>query len=94
MKFTLGLLAGIAVGATITHYITSKEGEALIDKIKHDIDGVSDKISILAENLVEKGRSVVESNESQAPLIVEENIVLIVPEQKEEPAGAMNGISA
>jgi hypothetical protein len=39
MKFTFGLLAGIAVGAALVHYLTSKEGGALIDKIKEDIDG-------------------------------------------------------
>lgn len=94
MKFTLGLLAGIAAGAAITHYLASKEGAALIGKIKNDIDRVSEKISILAENLVEKGKSIVGSNENQAPLVVEENIVLIVPEQKEELTGAMNGIQA
>lgn len=92
MKFTFGLLAGIAVGAALTHYLTSKEGAAFIDKIKEDVDGVGEKISILAENLVEKGRSIVGSGTNSNPVIVEENIVFIVPEQKQELTGAMNGI--
>jgi gas vesicle protein len=83
MKFTFGLLAGIAVGAAMAHYLTSKEGSALIDKIKEDIDGVSEKISSLAENIVEKGKSIAGTGPAASPVIVEENIVLIVPDGKE-----------
>jgi gas vesicle protein len=83
MKFTFGLLAGIAVGAALTHYLTSKEGGALIDKIKEDIDDIGEKISELVENLVAKGKSTAETETASSPVIVEENIVFIVPEEKE-----------
>jgi gas vesicle protein len=85
MKFTFGLLAGIAAGAAIAHYVHSREGRVLIDKIKDDIDGIGDKFSQLAEDLVEKGRSLIGTDKRQEDQLVEETIVLVVPGPEPQP---------
>lgn len=85
MKFTLGLLAGIAAGAAISHYVHTREGRILIDKIKDDIDGIGDKFSQLAEDLVEKGRSLIGTDKQEEDLLVEETIVFIVPDGQRQP---------
>ena len=85
MKFTFGLLAGIAAGAAISHYVHTREGRVLIDRIKDDIDGIGNKFSELAEDLVEKGRSLIGTDKQQEDLLVEETIVLIVPGEQPQP---------
>jgi len=83
MKLTFGLLAGIAIGAALTHYLTSKEGSALIGKIKDDINDAGEKIASLAEDLVEKGKSLTGTDSSSTPVMVEETIVVLMPEQEQ-----------
>jgi hypothetical protein len=51
----------------------------LIDKIKDDIDGIGDKFSQLAEDLTEKGRSLIGTDKQQDDIIIEETVVLVVP---------------
>ncbi|MDB5210270.1 MAG: hypothetical protein JWQ30_1097, partial [Sediminibacterium sp.] len=45
MKFTLGLLAGAVIGAAVVHYLHTREGRALVDKIKDDVDEVGEKFT-------------------------------------------------
>ncbi|MES2371105.1 MAG: hypothetical protein V4557_00905 [Bacteroidota bacterium] len=85
MKFTFGLLAGIAAGAAIAHYVHTREGKVLIDRIKDDIDGIGDKFSELAEDLAAKGRSLIGTDKQQEDLGVEETIVLIVHDEQPQP---------
>ena len=58
MKFTLGLLIGAAAVAVVAHYLNSKEGQALINKVKRDADEVGDNLYALTEGLAEKGNSI------------------------------------
>jgi hypothetical protein len=85
MKFTLGLLAGIAAGAAIVHYVHTREGRVLIDRIKDDIDGIGDKFSQLAEDLAEKGRSLIGTDKRQDDMVMEETLILVVPAPEQQP---------
>lgn len=80
MKFTFGLLAGITIGAAVVHYLSSREGKALVNKIKDDVDEVGEKFSELAEDLVQKGKSLIGNTNQDGP-IVEETVVLLVRDQ-------------
>ena len=85
MKFTFGLLAGMAAGAAIAHYVHTREGRVLIDKIKDDIDGIGEKFSELAQDLAEKGRSLIGTDKREEDLLVEETIVFVVPTEQSQP---------
>ena len=80
MKFTFGLLAGMAIGAAVVHYLSSREGKALVNRIKDDVDEMGEKFSDLAEDIVQKGKSLI-GNTDQDGVMVEETVVLLVPGQ-------------
>lgn len=77
MKFTLGLLLGATVGATVVHYLNTSEGKALVNRVKDDADEVSCSISGLTEEIVSKGKSLLGMAEEPMEDFVE-NIVVIV----------------
>ena len=58
MKFTFGLLIGAVATAVVAHYLNSREGQALINKVKQDADEVGDNLHALTEGLIEKGKSI------------------------------------
>ena len=59
MKFTLGFLLGASVGAAVVHYLNSKEGIALVNKVKEDVSEVSNNLSGLADDIVNTGKSFI-----------------------------------
>ncbi|MCW3087456.1 MAG: hypothetical protein JWQ78_842 [Sediminibacterium sp.] len=69
MKFTLGLLLGAAAGAAVVHYLNSAEGRALVDKIKGDVDEVSENISNAADTIVSKTKSFMGKTEEEEPAV-------------------------
>ena len=76
MKFTLGVIVGAAVTAIVAHYLDTREGKALVDKIKQDTDDLGDNVSALYTGLVEKGKSMF--NKSDADIYDQPNETLVV----------------
>ncbi len=61
IRFTAGLLIGAALGAVVVHFLGSAEGRAFINKVKDDTTDFGETISGLADDLVQKGKSLVGS---------------------------------
>ncbi|NCI47974.1 hypothetical protein [Sediminibacterium soli] len=57
LKFTLGLLAGMAAGAAIMHYLDTEEGKAFIARIKKDLGDIEENLEELAADIIAKGKS-------------------------------------
>jgi hypothetical protein len=57
IKFTLGLILGVAAGAAIMHYLDTEEGKAFVKKIKGDLGDLEDSLADLKEDIVSKTRS-------------------------------------
>lgn len=80
MKFTLGVIVGAAAATLVVHYLNTREGKALVDKVKHDADCVSENLTGLADGIVQKGRSFLGTdNNTTQQGVVEETFVLVVP---------------
>ncbi len=75
MKFTLGLLVGVAATAFVAHYLNSREGQALVDRVKQDADELGDNLVALKEGLIEKGKSLLGQ---EKPAGEQSEIVIVV----------------
>ena len=91
MKFTFGLLAGIAIGAAVVHYLNTREGKALVDKIKDDADEIGEELSSFAEDLVEKGKSIISSGQPGEDSFVEETVIVVIPDQPQAMNTSFSG---
>ena len=78
MKFSLGLIVGAATAAIVAHYLNTREGQALIDKVKQDTDDLGDNLSALCTGLVEKGKSLFNRTEESGFEQPTETIVVLV----------------
>lgn len=66
MKFTLGLLLGAVTAAAVVHYLNTTEGKALINRVKKDADEVGDNLTEFADDLVDKGKSILGKKEDES----------------------------
>jgi hypothetical protein len=57
IKFTLGLILGVAAGAAIMHYLDTEEGKAFVKKIKSDLGDLEDSLADLKEDITAKTKS-------------------------------------
>jgi hypothetical protein len=65
VKFAMGLLIGAAAGAVLMHYLNTPEGKAFVEKVKDDISEMGEKVSDVAEDIIEKGRSIIQADEEK-----------------------------
>jgi gas vesicle protein len=87
MKFTLGLVIGASVGAAIVHYLNTPEGKALVNKVKKDADEVSENVTGLAEDIVQKTKSIIGKREDES----DEGTLIMVVESQSQPDYANSG---
>jgi hypothetical protein len=62
----MGLLIGAAAGALLMHYLNTPEGKAFAERVKDDIGEMGEKVSDFAEDIIEKGKSIIQSEEERA----------------------------
>lgn len=65
LKFTLGLLIGAAAGAAVVHFLNTEEGKAFAGKLKRDISEVEEELTVMAEDLIQKGKNIMDDLEGK-----------------------------
>ena len=75
---SIKFIVGLAVGAAIVHFLNTQEGRAFMGRIQKDTANARDNVNALADDLVEKGKSLMGIQEEEPPV----GAILVVVEER------------